>query len=66
MKDLQTKKLIITKIKTYTIRHGRQVRVSEETYEKIKELAEETGRNIGDVSEMLMDYAIDNVLIRED
>lgn len=66
MKELQTEKLKIRKIKTYTIRHGRQVRVSEDTYEKIKDLADETGRNIGEISEIIMDWAIDNVVIVEE
>lgn len=63
MENLETKKLIIQKVKTYTVRHGRQVRVSEETYEKVKELAEESGRSIGEISEMIMDWAIKNVII---
>ncbi|EHR33468.1 hypothetical protein HMPREF9709_01216 [Helcococcus kunzii ATCC 51366] len=66
MQNLRTEKLTIRKIKTYTIRHGRQVRVSEETYERIKDLADETGRNIGEISEMIMDWAIDNVVVVED
>lgn len=64
--DLQTEKLVMRKVKTYTVRHGRQVRVSEETYEKVKELSDATGRNIGEISEMLMDWAIDNVVVVED
>lgn len=63
MKELETKKLVIRKIRTYTVRHGRQVRVSGDTYERIKELADETGRNIGEISEMLMDWAINNVVV---
>lgn len=66
MKNLDTKKLVIKKIKTYTVRHGRQVRVSEDTYEKVKQIAEDTGRSIGEISEMIMDWAIENVVIEED
>lgn len=65
MRELETKKLIIRKVKAYTVRHGRQVRVSEDTYERIKNLSDETGRNIGEISEMIMDWAIDNVVIED-
>ncbi|MFL8888907.1 hypothetical protein [Helcococcus kunzii] len=64
--ELQTQKLVIKKIRTYTIRNGRQVRVLEDTYDKIKKIADDTGRNIGDVSEMIMAWAIDNVVIEDE
>lgn len=64
MKEFITEKLIIQKVKTYSVRSGRQVRVSNETYDRIKELATTTGRNIGEISEMIMDWAIDNVIVK--
>lgn len=53
--------LKIKRLKPYKVRDGRQVRVSEETYEKVKELADEANMTIGDISEIIMDWAIAKV-----
>lgn len=55
--------LRIRKIKNNRVRDGRQVRVSEKTYNTIKQLANESNMNIGDIAELIMDWAIDHVEI---
>lgn len=55
--------LKIRKIKNNRVRDGRQVRVSEDTYNKIKQLADQANMNIGDIAELIMDWAIDHVEI---
>ncbi|MFM1572612.1 hypothetical protein EQF93_02565 [Helcococcus ovis] len=55
--------LRIRKIKNNRVRDGRQVRVSEETYNTIKQLADESNMNIGDIAELIMDWAIGHVRI---
>lgn len=68
MKELKKEienNLVIKKVKTYSAKDGRQVRVTNETYEKVKELSVEANMNIGDISEIIMDWAIDRVIIKE-
>ncbi|MFL8952508.1 hypothetical protein [Helcococcus kunzii] len=55
--------LRIRKIKNNRVRDGRQVRVSEDTYNTIKKLADQANMNIGDIAELIMDWAIDHVEI---
>lgn len=57
--------LKIRKIKSNRVRDGRQVRVSEDTYNTIKQLADQANMNIGDIAELIMDWAIDHVEIVE-
>lgn len=60
MKEITLK---IRRLKSNRVRDGRQVRVSEETYNTIKQLADEANMNIGDIAELIMDWAINHVEI---
>ncbi|MFM1525240.1 MULTISPECIES: hypothetical protein [Helcococcus] len=57
-------KLIIKKLKNNKVRDGRQVRVSQETYDEVVRLSNEANMNIGDISEIIMEWAIKRVVIQ--
>lgn len=59
-------KLVFTKNEKKPSPEGTHIRVDKRIYEKIKEISSETGLSVYDITNKLLNFAIENVVIKEE